>query len=174
MSMAPAGDCDDFARQVLAADWACYSEAADRAEFPRMRAVIACFPQGFRLYCNDEGLPVGYTGWYPVSREVFDRLHDTPQTLRHRGEIAPLPALAPTGSYIYAFNYSIVERFRKTPQSARMIQTMASEIAGVPCKGLSAVTVSDDGVRVATRFGMNYRGEMTHDGVPESVYAVRL
>jgi hypothetical protein len=170
---AEAGDLDRFAEQALAADWACYTAPADRAEADRLRAVIAAFPRGFRLYLSG-GEPVGYTGWYPLPRDVFDRLHDAPQSLTHRGQVMALPGLPPGGGYLYLFNYSIVPALRKTAHSRALVQAYAREINATPHLGLAAVTVSPDGVRVAEKFGMSYRGDMTHDGVTEGVYALRL
>jgi hypothetical protein len=68
-----------FASAVFLADWACYSRVADRADFDRLLYVLACFPVGFRLWmCRLPGgnwMPVGYTGWYPISDRVFDVLY---------------------------------------------------------------------------------------------------
>ena len=170
---AAAPERETFVKGILAADWACYTTAEDRVDLDRLRAVITAFPQGFHLYLK-QGEPIGYTGWYPVARDVFDRLHDTPQTLTHRGQIMPLPALTPGGDYLYLFNYSIVSRLHKTAESKAMIQGFARAVLGTPHRGLAAVTVSPDGVRVAEKFGMTHRGDMTHDGAAEGVYALRL
>lgn len=166
-------DINSFVKNMLTADWACYTAPEDQVDEARLRRVIDTFPQGFRLYMKD-GEPIGYTGWYPIARDVFDRLHDAPQNLTHRGQIMPLPSLSQGGDYLYLFNYSIVPALHKTPESKTMIRDFARCVLAVPHRGLAAVTVSPDGVRVAEKFGMSYRGDMTHDGVPEGVYALRL
>lgn len=168
-----APDRETFIKGALAADWACYTTPEDQVDEPRLRAVIAAFPGGFRLYMKD-GAPVGYTGWYPIARDVFDRLHERPQELTHRGQIMPLPELSPGGDYLYLFNYSIIDALHKTPESKTMIQDFARSVLSTPHRGLAAVTVSPGGARVAEKFGMAYRGDMTHDGVPEGVYTLRL
>jgi len=162
-----------FVRDILAADEACYTAPADRADFERLQAAITAFPAGFRLYLSG-GKPVGYTGWYPVARDIFDRLHDAPDTLIHRGQIMPLPALSSGGDYLYLFNYSMIARLHKTAESRAMMQEFARTVRSTSHRGLVAVTVSPDGVRVAEKFGMTYRGDMNHDGVAESVYTLRL
>jgi hypothetical protein len=169
LKAAEAPDPEEFARAALVADHACYLTKEDRADFLRLRAAIFGFPEGFRLYYMGDA-PVGYTGLYPVAADIFDRLHDTPRTLKHRGDMMP----ARDGTHIYLFNYSIAPAFRKTAYSRTMMQDYAAAVRSLDCKGLAAVTVSEDGVRVAERFGLRYRGDMTHDGAPEGVYALRL
>jgi hypothetical protein len=164
-----APDLEEFAKAALVADHVCYLTGEDRADFPRLRAAILGYPEGFRLYYMDDA-PVGYTGLYPIAPDIFDRLHDAPHMLRHRGDMMP----ARDGRHIYLFNYSIAPAFRKTAYSRAMMQDYAAAVRGLDCKGLAAVTVSKDGARVAERFGLRYRGDMTHDGAPEGVYALRL
>ncbi len=164
---------EEFVRGVLVADWACYTAPEDQVDEARLRRVIETFPEGFRLYLR-EGRPVGYTGWYPLPRDLFDRLHDTPQNFTHRGQIMPLPSLSPQGDYLYLFNYSIIPALHKTPESSALVQDFARTVRATPHRGMAAVTVSPDGVRVAEKFGMTYRGDMTHDSVKEGVYAFRL
>lgn len=159
------------ASDILAADHACYTKPADRADFPRLQKVMTAFPEGFRLWTcqTPEGktTPVGYTGWYPIARDTFNRLHERPETIKHRGEIMPFR----DSRLLYIFNFSIIEPLRGgTPQSRLMMQTLAQDIAGQNPDGLAAVTVSEDGVRAVRRFGMEYRGDMTHEGDSEGVY----
>jgi len=162
-----------FTRDALEADWACYTTAADKVEPARLEAVIRAFPEGFQIYYQNNK-PIGYTGWHPVPHDIFSLLHDTPHELTHRGQIMPLPERSSGGDYLYLFNYSIIPSLQKTPTSRALLQSFAREVKSTPHKGLAAVTVSPDGARVAERFGMNYRGNMTHDGEPEGVYALRL
>jgi hypothetical protein len=154
-----------FAGAILLADWLCYTKPEDRADAARLMATVKAFPPGLKLYATPE-TPVGYAAWYPVDKTVFDRLAQQPQKLTHRGQIAPVAA----SDYLYVFNYSVVPDLRGSQVAARLIKTLAADIAAQKPKGLSAVTVSDDGARVAKRFGMVHRGQMTHDGVPEDVY----
>ncbi len=164
----------DDVMPVLTADWACYTKSADRADFNRLASILAAYPRGFHVYTlplEDGTLaPVGYTGQYPISESAFHMLHDRPHEITSRGFMLP-EAGSP---YIYLFNYSIIPSLRGTAFSRQLVKNYAAEIARLDAKGLAAVTVSEDGARVAQKFGLSYRGDMTHDGVKEGVYAAYL
>lgn len=164
-----------FISGALAADWLSYEAPADRASLERLEAVIRVFPRGFRLwFCraeNGQTLPVGYTGWYPISREAFAKACYAPETLTDRRELWPLPTLAPDGSPIWLFNYSIAGQLRRSAASRRMLQRYAADLANIRTRGLAAAILSVESIRVAERFGMSYRGDMQHEGVSEKVYA---
>jgi hypothetical protein len=183
MAVLPANATADarrlFTQQALIADWACYTKPANRFDAPRMARTIENFPQGFRIYCAALGdgtrLPVGYTAWFPIAREVFYRLHDAPQTITHRGQVAvALPTLQSSNNYLYVVNYSVIDSLHKTAHTGVMLRAMAREMRAVPCGGLAAICVSESGVRIAEKFGMKYRGDMTHEGEVEGVYTLQL
>lgn len=162
-----------FVKAAFQADHACYSMPADQVDFERLSGVMAAFPQGFRVYLAGD-IPVGYTGWYPVAEDVFKILHDAPEKITHRGFMKPVP-LAPEGNWIYLFNYSVIPALRGTEQSRALVKSYATEIKCLPqVKGMAAVTVSEDGARIAHKFGMTERGIMTHDGAAERVYTTCL
>jgi hypothetical protein len=53
VDFAAAASEDDRNRLVnaaLLADWACYADDADRADYLRLRAVMGAFPPGFRIF----------------------------------------------------------------------------------------------------------------------------
>lgn len=166
-----------FLQSILLADWACYDTPASRVEYKRLHEVISAFPQGFTLYearyANGLSYPVGYTGWYPVEERIFKTAIESPQATTSRGFFKALSGLAGHGNWIYLFNYSIAPALRRTRYSRLLMQNYAAELKAVPHnkKGMLAVTVSADGERVAQKFGLSERGCMTHDGVPEKVYA---
>jgi hypothetical protein len=178
--LGPYGSADwrRFALSVFLADWACYTHPADRGDFARLMSIVAAFPQGFRVYfanLNDgTPVPVGYTGWYPITADMFNVLHDRPHQITHRGFMVPLKELAAQDNYIYLFNYSIIDQLRKTAQSSQLIKGMVDQIKSVAYKGLGAVTVSEDGIRIAEQFGMRFKGDITHDGETESAYCLRV
>lgn len=167
-----------FAHAILLADWACYTKPADRVEFHRSLWVTAAFPAGFRVFMcrlpDGRHVPVGYTGWYPISRNVFQLLHSDPLTITHRGLIAPLQRLDTGGNFIYLYNYSIISALRKTDQSRILVSELAATLSSLKILGMAAVTVSDDGERVARRFGLNYSGDMFHEGDRERVFTAEL
>ena len=166
---------DRFINAALLADWSCYSSLADRADYSRLRAVIMTFPDGFRVWmCRSVSgsyFPVAYTGWYPISEAAFFRAHTAPQTIQHRKELWPLAELPANGRYFWLFNYSIISQMRRSPQSRMMLQTYANDINRAQPSGLAAAVLSEESKKVVARFGMTYRGEMTHDGESESVFA---
>ncbi len=165
-------EMQQFKIAALAADWLSYTAPADQAEFPRLSSVIEKFPSGFRVYfakiAGGDFYPVGYTGWYPVSDEVFATLHKKPSDIKHRGFMKPVPESARNN--IYLFNYSVAPYLIGTEQSGALIKDFAQTIAETPKKSLSAVTVSEHGASVAKKFGMTHSGQMTHDGDVENVY----
>jgi hypothetical protein len=169
-----------FALGIFIADWASYTAPADRGDFARMLSVIAAFPQGFRLYLGEDEqgqrAPVGYTGWYPVSADIFNLLHHTPERVTHRGFMVPLKEQPKPDqdNYLYLFNYSVTPALSGTPQSSALVKDFAASLQDVSYTGLSAVTVSPHGARIAEKFGMSYRGDMTHDGEAEGVYTLKI
>ena len=159
---------------AFAADWACYSKQTDRVEFARLAYATATFPVGFRVwFCRLEDgchTPVGYSGWFPISANVFLLLLQRPETVGRRGLVTPLPRLDEP-AYVYLFNASIVPQLRGgSPQSTALMRRFAEDIGGVRKKGLLSLTVSEDGRRFSRRFGMTQKGSIATDGEAEDVF----
>ncbi len=165
-----------FVLAGVAADWACYLKPDDRAEFDRMQSVLDSFPEGFKIYFakTDKGefLPVGYTGWYPISEEVFNLLSDTPEKIKHRGAMVPVP-LQPRENYVYLFNFSIAPQLVGSVHSRALIKDYAGQIVSIPKSGMAAVTVSKYGISACEKFGLHCTGQITHNGDVENVYSAR-
>lgn len=165
---------------VLLADWACYEAPVDQIHFDRLLHVMHVFPAGFRVWWAEVPgvgwLPVGYTGWIPISAVTFEVLETRAGELQNRA-LPVLPALEAgaeaEGSYVYLFNYSIVAGLRGTECSRRLLRGLADDVGAVRLRGMAAITVSEDGARVAERFGMRRSGVMVVEGVPEHVYSRR-
>jgi len=166
-----------FINGAYLADQLSYPHGPDQAELDRLSAVIKGFPQGFRLYfsrfSNGAYIPVGYTGWYPIQGDIFNALHDRPETINHRGSMRPIPMPKDEDAFIYLFNYSIIAALHKSPQSGSMIRDLAQTLSTIPRQGMAAVCVSQSGKNVAMKFGMHHTGMMIHDGEQEAVYAMR-
>jgi hypothetical protein len=166
---------DWLTEQILCADWICYPIEFEQLDPPRGRHLCHSYPQGFSLYTvniDGENLPVGYTGWLPLTRQVFETMHERPQDLTHRGQItAEMPH---DSRYFYFFNASIVPEMRKTPQSKQLVWDHVSALAPLNAIAISAVTISEDGIRMVSRMGMKTNGNMTHDGDVEPVYTAYL
>lgn len=164
-----------FVLGIFFSDWACYTKDADRADFARLVSVVATFPSGFRLWLcrlpDETYIPVGYTGWYPITDSIFELLLHNPASITHRGFMVPCRDLSLQGNNIYLFNYSIIPQLRKRPPSSLLLKNLAKDVSKINAHGIAAVTVSPDGIRVAERFGLRQTGSMTHDGEEEKVFA---
>lgn len=150
-----------FLGAVLAADWLTYEAPDDRANVLRLAFVLDRFPEGFRTWFSKENAgwtPIGYSGWYPIDSATYERLRTNAPPWRDRA-IVPMTSLS-KGDFLYLFNYSILPAFRKGIGSRRLIQCLASEVGMVGSRGMAAITVSDDGARVARRFGLSHRHEI--------------
>lgn len=175
-------DVKRFINMVLLSDWACYAppqySIADRCLFERMNRVVRSYDKGFRLIvCQlDDGkiVPVGYTGWYPISEEVFTILESEPQNLDDRGRIQYHPIKETNDVYCYLFNYSVVQTLRHTWVSKFLLESLKSDVTPYAKRGISCVAVSEDGKRIAHRYGMPCTGLMTHMGESEDVFALRF
>jgi hypothetical protein len=163
-----------FWAATLVADWAVYESRADRVDAARLLFVMTRFPAGFRTWFGqtEEGwLPLGYTGWYPVEEATFARMENNTPPLADRA-IVPLTIL-PARPYLYVFNYSIVQSLQSTPFSGRLMRELAADITRATPAGLAAIAVSDDGIRIAERFGMRKTGEFAVDGEKEWILTGR-
>lgn len=164
-----------LALATLAADFAIYDPDEDRVDFPRLNHVLAAFPQGFRLWWTPAAaggfVPVGYSGWYPIAPAVFERLATRPASVTDRGEMAPAP-LGPA-PIVYLFSYGVAAPLRKTDVARRLLAALADDIRLAQPGGLAAITVSEDGARVARRFGMKASGNVSVGGGAEVAFVRR-
>ncbi|MCA9554757.1 MAG: hypothetical protein KC933_32305 [Myxococcales bacterium] len=158
---------------VLLADWASYPAPVDQVSLARLTRVLDAFPRGFRTWWLDHPelgpVPVGYSGWYPIAPELFERLRLSPESITDRGEVLPLGEASDERA-LYLFNYSVIPQLRGGPVAGELLRALANDVAMAPHAGLCAITVSEDGARVARRFGMTRKGACVVDGVEEQVY----
>lgn len=153
-----------FVLAVFAADLLSYPKPEDQVSFSRLQFVMDAFPQGFRLWwaksSNDRWLPVGYSGWYPMLETTFELFATSPDKLKSR-MVVPQEG----SPFLYLFNFSVAEHAKKTLLSKELMQRLAGDIASQNAKGLACITVSSDGVKAATRFGMRLAGHFQNEGV---------
>jgi len=158
-----------FVNALWAADGLAYDDEADRVDFVRLAFVVSVFPAGFTLYLakdpHGESIPVGYTGFYPITRDNFEYLARGPSDFVHRGQAVPMPA-AGLHLFLYVFNCSMAPPLRKTAATRRMLRTLADQLRAQPRAGLCAITVSEAGARVAARLGMARLASLTVAGSP--------
>lgn len=159
---------------LLCADWASYQTDADRVDVARLHYVFHAFPVGFRVWSvllEHAWVPVGYTAWYPVSPHTFTLLEAPSDSLVDRGAILPCRGLP--SPFLYLFNYSVTPQLIGSPLARDLVHRYAADITAQDPAGLGAITVSDHGVRVATRFGLTERFTAVIGGDPERVLAYR-
>jgi hypothetical protein len=131
---------------------------------------MRAYPQGFRVWgarvagAGSAWIPLGYTGVIPIAATTFARFESGTASLAGP-VIEALPEIEAGGSFLYLFNYSVVPGLRGTRMAARVVKALADDVARTPHRGLAALTVSSDGERVATRFGMTARGRAAHETV---------
>jgi hypothetical protein len=163
---------------VWAADWSAYDTDDDRVDYVRLAFVINLFPSGFTLYAvedEDDGklLPVGYTGWYPITAANFSFLVGQAPDVVHRGQVVPIQTPT-TRTFQYVFNYSMVAPLRRTEATRTMLRGLADALDTSPHAGRCAITVSVDGNRVAERLGMHQLAEMVVGSSREYVFGTGM
>jgi hypothetical protein len=165
-----------FVAAAFLADIASYPEPVDQVGFERLMYVMHVFPRGFRVWgaTMPDGLwlPVGYSGWYPIPETSFEILEQKTESVRDR-MVVPLPTVVPEESYLYLFNFSIIEPLRRTDASRHLLRAFAEDITRQAARGLVAITVSAEGGRVVEQFQMKKTGTILIDGNEESVYTAR-
>jgi hypothetical protein len=164
-----------FVAAAFLADLASYPAPVDQVDFARLLYVMHVFPRGFRVWSAEVPgfgrLPVGYTAWVPIAETSFERLEKQASTLRDR-MVVPLPEVE-EGGYLYLFNFSIVPALRGTEAARRLVKRYAEDVGAQGARGLAAITVSEDGMRVVGRFGLRRSGSLVIDGAEEFVYTRR-
>ncbi|HEV8051307.1 MAG TPA: hypothetical protein VGP47_02350 [Parachlamydiaceae bacterium] len=165
-----------FVLATFFSDYVSYSHPIDRVNFERLLFVMHAFPEGFRTWwtklSDGNWWPVGYSGWYPMLETAFELFEKSPHKLKDR-MVVPSSSIDREGAYLYLFNYSVAPLFKGSVLPKMLIKALSEDIKAQNGRGLACVTVSEDGVRVAKRFGMAYAGDLVLDGSIEAVYAVR-
>lgn len=162
-----------FVLAAFAADLVSYPNPTDQVNFDRLLFVMHAFPQGFRVWWvklqNEPWRPVGYTGWYPMLDTMFETFKNSPEQLKNR-MVVPNTAVDSDDLLLYLFNFSCAAQLKKTALSKALMTRCAEDIAKQNPKGLACITVSDDGIRIAKRFGMACSGHLTIDNTTEGVF----
>lgn len=162
-----------FVLGLLAADWASYAVPVDQVNFERLAFIASTFPRGFRLFLGRteeaQSIPVGYSAWHPMSNGSFRLLRDHAAQLVDR-TVLPLSTMVPAVSDVYLFNYSVAPGLRGSDLARSLVKEYAREVTAAAPRSLTAITVSEDGSRVAAKFGMSKRTPLVVDGALEDVY----
>ncbi len=198
------------------ADLASYPETSNQVSFARLLWALQHFPQGFSVWFarirepwneHRAWMPVGYSGWFPISAQTFDGLvrddasarrrqrhhhaHDhqpLPPPMEQRPHSPELQAWKEPGRdlHLYLFNYSLVGPLRKTALSCAFMRHFAAQLAQVQAEqekvkaarrggrvgvNLVCCSVSEDGDRIAGRFGLKLRAQHLLQGKVNRVFA---
>lgn len=162
-----------FVLATFLADLISYVKPIDQVSFERLLYVMHAFPHGFRTWwvelSNQDWLPVGYTGWYPMLETAYELFEKNPEKLKDR-MVVPNTSVQDKNSYIYLFNFSVGPAYRKSQLSKLIMKKYVQDISEQKPSGLACITVSEDGIRIANRFGMSCCGHLNLDGTLEGVY----
>lgn len=166
-----------FVLATLCADHISYQDRDKQVDFERLLFVMHAFPQGFRTWWvklpNGTCWPVGYTGWYPMLESAFDLFRNKPAKLKDR-MVVPNIHVNGERPYLYLFNFSVAPEFKKTFLTKMLIKTFVEDIQMQNAAGLTCITVSEDGIRIAKRFDMAYKGDLIVNGNTEGIYVKRF
>lgn len=142
-----------FVLAVFAADLVSYEEADDQVSFERLLFVMHGFPQGFRVWWmqtdDTKWRPIGYTGWYPMSETSFLLFKNSPEKIQNRCVVP-----SPKEPYLYLFNFSVAPYLKVKALTKPLMEGFIDDIKKQNPEGIACITVSDDGIRQATRLGM--------------------
>lgn len=158
------------------ADLASYSVPVDQVNFERLAFVMNLFPKGFRIFwlkMDETWWPVGYSAWYPMFELQFEVFEKSPGRLRDR-MVTPDTYSKNEHPFIYLFNYSAISAAKGTPLTKELLSRYSKDLERQNYRGLACITVSEDGRRVAQRFGMDCSGELKIRDSVEHVFAKRF
>jgi hypothetical protein len=164
-----------FFLATLLADWACYDQTADRADYARLKYIMTSAYRYFRVWCcrlpDGNLVPVGYTGWYPIAKFVFEGLSKYQTQIDDRGIVMPLRYAPPEDiRYAYAFNVSVIKPLRNTLCSRRMIRAYQKDAKSLGSAGIAAITVGPDGVKFSKLAQLTDRGTVIVQGEKETLF----
>lgn len=170
---------DKWRKFVLAtflADLVAYPKSSDQVNFERLLYVMHAFPRGFRTWWHKvpdgSWWPMGYTGWYPMLETAFQLFENNPGELKDR-MVVPNTHITEQAPYLYLFNFSAAVALKKSNFTQALMQRFVEDISAQKPAGLACITVSEDGMRIANRFGMTRSGAITVDGESEGVFTFR-
>lgn len=160
---------------TLLADWACYEKPVDRIDYERLRYIMSSAYPHFRLWTcrmpNGMTLPVGYSGWYPIARFVFDALCGEPDQIDDRGVFLPLrSAVVKPLQHIYVLNASIIAPLRNTVCAGRMVHALRQDLRQHRHANIAAIVVAEEGRRMAALVGLKQAGKVTVHGESEALF----
>ncbi len=163
-----------FFLAALVADWACYDNETNRADFARLKYVMTDAYRTTRLWfcklADGTHAPVGYTAWYPIAKFVFEGAINATPDIADRGIFMPLRFVEPEDArYAYVFNISIIKELIGTPCSRKL--ALALEREDRPHLGAIAVAVGKQGHEFLKRMRFAAVKDIYVRGEKETLYA---
>jgi len=154
---------------LLAADHRCYPRVVDRLSRERAELLLAAAELRVRLWFDEHGEPCGYTAIHTIAAPVLALLEQPPATAPDRSFVQPAKA-GEAAAGVYLFNYSIAPELRRSAASRVLIAGLADDITAMPQSlPVAALCVSDEGIRVAERFGLRAHARLEVGGDLETV-----
>ncbi len=162
-----------FFLAALVADWACYDNEVDRADYSRMKYVMASAYRTTRVwFCKlSDGAyaPVGYTCWYPIPKFIFEGSVKNPRDIDDRGIFMPSRFTEPENiRYAYVFDISIISQLLNTPCSKKLALSMKREDR--PGLGAISIAVGEQGHKFLQMAGFASAGDIKVQGEKETLY----
>jgi len=159
----------------LLADWVCYDRQVDRADFPRMKYIMSSASRYFRLWLcrapDGKMTPVGYTGWFPISKFVYEGMLEYHIGANDRGVFLPQRFIAPEDiRYVYVFNISVITPLRNTVCSRRMIKALQRDGLKYSKAGAMAITVDAAGKKFSRLASFEHIGDIKVQGEAEALF----
>lgn len=160
---------------ALLADWACYDNEVDRADFSRLKYIMTSAYKYFRIWVcrlpDGKITPVGYTAWYPISEFVYKGALNKQIDINDRGMFMPLRFVDFRDiKYAYAFNVSVVKGLRNTVCSRRIIKSYQEDRMRLGKAGVVAITVDEPGKKFSRLDGFSHIIDVVVQGGAESVF----
>lgn len=154
-----------FALAILAADWCCYDNPADRIDYARLKYIMSSCYRNFRLWCcrtpQGQYLPCGYTAWYPISGALYYAQAAQYRCGSDRELFVPLRHVTDEQiRYVYALNASIIAPLRNTPCSQRLIRAFMRDARKWSAASVLAATVDEAGAKFSRVARRHHQGEI--------------
>jgi len=154
---------------LLAADHRCYLRPVDRLSRERAELLLNAADLRLRLWFDAQGEPCGYTAIHTIAAPVLALLTQPPATAPDRSFVVPAK-VGEEAAGVYLFNYSIALELWRTAASRALLAGLADDLGAMSSSlPVAALCVSEAGIRVAERFGLQRHAQIVVGGDLETV-----
>lgn len=164
-----------FFMATLLADWASYDHQVDRADFSRLKYIMATAYRYTRLwFCrlsDGKYTPVGYSAWYPIQKFVFDSVLAHPESIDDRAVLMPHRSVDKKQiKYAYVFNISVIVELLNTRYSQKVIRAFRRDGQGLEHVPMLAIAVASAGIKFSRVGNFKPAGTFTIQGEQETLF----